>query len=321
MPAVKTATTSAGSAITGTLTLYHAEETFGVAPPVYSIAMAGGYLACGLAAAWWDNDSSQYVYAPLGPGDNIYPLIGEGYDETKRVYVAWIMKTIWQGTSPEDKYMVTSIADSALTRLYVGTDPTPFTVSVNYSLALTGMELWRERTHTPATGRDGSPVYAHETAATDTWVFTEPGTATVTCGGASYSPTQVYDPTLEVYNPLLDKLTSAGIDWYLHGGNSGSTYGAATLNWSGHTVDFTGRKKVLTNWTLTGSAETVTLACTNTHTADLTHQIIHDSPRMVDFSQVFVRNRQGTAVDTVRLSGPFQASPRVPASLSWSTTP
>jgi len=44
-------------------------------------------------------------------------------------------------------------------------------------------------------------------------------------------------------------------------------------------------------------------------------------PLMLDFSNVYVRDRQGTAVDGVRLSGPFQASPRVPASLTWSSNP
>jgi hypothetical protein len=321
MAAVKTATTGDGSALTGTLTLLHAEETFGdERHPVYGIAVAGGYLSCGLAAAWWDTDASQYVYAPLGLGDMTYAL-PDAYEENKRIYVAWIMETNWDGVSPEEKYQTSTITATAKQYRTVGTDPTPWTVTADYSLAISGMTLTRKRTHTPATGRDGSPVYAHETAATDAWVLTEPATAAVTCGAATRSITQVYNATLEVYNPMLDKLTAAGLDWYMHGGNSGTDYATATLLWSGHEVDFTGRSKVLANWTLTGNGEEITLGCTNTHTADTSHSIIHDSPLMIDFSGFHVRDRQGNDVNNVRIAGPFQASPRVPSSMTCSTTP
>ncbi|NMC35292.1 MAG: hypothetical protein GYA36_22965 [Veillonellaceae bacterium] len=321
MAAVKTATTGDGSALTGTLTLLHAEETFGdERHPVYGIAVAGGYLSCGLAAAWWDTDASQYVYAPLGLGDMTYAL-PDAYEENKRIYVAWIMETNWDGVSPEEKYQTSAITATAKQYRTVGTDPTPWTVTADYSLAISGMTLTRKRTHTPATGRDGSPVYAHETAATDAWVLTEPATAAVTCGAATRSITQVYNATLEVYNPMLDKLTAAGLDWYMHGGTSGRDYGSASLNWAGHAIDFTGRSKTLANWTLSGSGDTLTLSCTNTHTADARHAVVYGSPLMIDFSQFYVRDRQGTPVDTVRIDGPFQASSRIPASLNWSTTP
>lgn len=194
MAKVKTATRDTGSSVSGTLTLYHAEETYSGRPPVYALGVTAGVQSCGLAVAYWDNDAGVYKYdlSSLGVGGS-WELTGESYEEGKRIFIAWIGQAVWAGEDPETKYQNAGVVATALTRLYAGVDATPWTVSVNWSIAVTSSHLWRERTATASTGRDSAPVYAHETTVTDTWIADRPASASVQCGGATLTTAQTWN--------------------------------------------------------------------------------------------------------------------------------
>lgn len=324
MTAVKTQTTDGGAATNGTFTLYHAD---GIGDsdqgPVNCLSAAGGFVSCGLATAWWNGDVGAYVYdlGTLGPGGP-QQVAAEGYEEGKRLFVEWIGQTWWTGTSSEDRQQIGGVTVTALQRRYAGVDATPWTVTADWSIALTTSRLTLKREHEPAAGRDASPVYAKEMHATHEWILEEPGSVVVTCGAASLSVAQTWNATLEVYNPVLGPLTNLTLGWYPHTGTANTDYALTTLHWSAVPVSFTGRYKQYPTWRLNGAAEAIALRATSNSDTDAgPYTVGYQWPRMIDFTGFHVRDRQGTDVDNVRIAGPFQASPRVPASLTWSTTP
>jgi hypothetical protein len=123
MAKVKTATRDTGSSVSGTLTLYHAEETYSGRPPVYALGVTAGVQSCGLAVAYWDNDAGVYKYdlSSLGVGGT-WELTGESYEEGKRVFVAWIGQAVWAGEDPETKYQNAGVVATALTALQAECD-------------------------------------------------------------------------------------------------------------------------------------------------------------------------------------------------------
>jgi hypothetical protein len=56
MAKVKTAVIDGGAKLTGTFTLYHAEELYSEKRPLHALSIDGGGVSCGLAAAYWNGN-------------------------------------------------------------------------------------------------------------------------------------------------------------------------------------------------------------------------------------------------------------------------
>ena len=320
---VATQTTDAGLTASGTFTLYNAHEGLGDRPPVYTVAAGAGYVYVGLSQCWYNGDTGTYVFelATLAPGGS-WEVPGETFEDGKGVFVAWIGCQWWEGEDPENRYMTAGVIRQALIRRYLGTDPTPWTVQVPWQIAMTSSRLMAKREHQPATGRDGSPVFSHETTFQHTWQLVNPASTDTFCGEAVLQQTAAWNETLQVYNPAFGPATTCGLGFYPHGASGAGDYAAFSLAWAGHDVDFSHRFKDYGAWYLDGDGATVTLQATASSVGDVgPFSIGYQRPMMIDFTGFHVRDRQGNDVNNVRIAGPFQASPRVPASLSWSTTP
>lgn len=322
MAKVKTATTDGGAKLTGTFTLYHAEELYSEKRPLHTLSIDGGGVSCGLAAAYWNGDVGRYCYdlSTLGVGGT-WEIPGEAYEEGKGVFVCWIGESVWAGEDPETKYQNAGVVATALITK-TASDPTPWTVSANYSLTVSACRLYRERTATASTGRDAAPVYAHETKVEDTWQIINPGSVVVSCGAASLSEVQTWNAAVEQWNPILTQVDPATLGWYPHGGASGRDYGAITLLWDGVDMVFTGGSKGYAAWRLVGVGATVTLSAPVSSDADAgPYTVGVGRPLIIDFSGVSVRDRDGNSVGGLRVDGGFKADPRYPQTLGWRTTP
>ena len=322
MAKVKTAVTDGGAELTGTFTLYHAEELYSEKRPLHTLSIDGGGVSCGLAAAYWNGNVGRYCYdlSSLGVGST-WEIPGESYEEGKGVFVCWIGESVWAGEDPETKYQNAGVVATALITK-TASDPTPWTVSANYSLAVSACRLYRERTSSPTTGRDAAPVYAHETKVEDTWQIVNPGSVVVSCGAATLSDTQTWNAAVEQWNPILTQVDPASLGWYPHGGASGRDYGAISLQWDGEDMIFTDFSKSYAVWGLAGDGATLTLSATANSDADAgPYTVGIGRPLIVDFSGVSCKKvKSGDAVN-VRVAGGFKADPRYPQTFGWSTTP
>jgi len=309
MTAVKTAVNRAGLPVSGTLTLLNqdspANDAAGPGPSWFVAARYG--ITAFISRIYYDNDASSWAFMP--PSAQLTYVADPGCAEGERAFAVGIDGTQSPGNPPSDYALVkTSSA----------------TVTADYSLSALDADLWAERRHSPAAGRDGSPVYAHETVFEHTWEPREhPWTYSATCGTVTVSGEQTWDSGLEIWVPDFLALSDAYLLFGQSQGTGGLDYQSATLAIGGQAVDFSHRHKTYSNFTLVGTQGTVTVHCDSTGglSGFPSWLVGYTLGRIVDFSNVYIRDRQSADVDGVRIAGPFQASPRVPASLTWSTTP
>jgi len=323
MAKVKTAVTRTQTPITGALKLYN-QRTSGDAEtcgPTWGIAIGAGNVLLFASRVYYDWDNMMYAW--------VVPYIDSP--------MAWSMIPEAQDPSfaeGEVGYMY-GIADSNQTVGPMGTWPSPVlvklasgvsTLTLNYSMQFGCQRLYRNRTSTPSTGRDASPVYAKETTVADEWVdVAHPWTYNVSLGSITWSGTQAwteFKPDEWGWWPYLSAPGGVQMFFSQHEGTASTTYADISAKVNGVGLDFTGGSKTYEEFTLSGDGDTVTLACdSNGSIANRSTWVVTNLwPLMVDFSGVSAKDRDGNAVN-VRLSGGFKADPRYPETLDWSTTP
>lgn len=193
-------------------------------------------------------------------------------------------------------------------------DPTPWDISRDYQISVTGQRLRRTETTTYGAGRDAKPVYAKEVHEADAWAETSPVSWDVSFGGLSDSGT---GPDPDMPAPINQVTFSVN----QHKGNAGVEYARISLAWNTVDVSFAQHWKDHGSWKFEGVGNEVYAEVTNTGAIDQQKAFTHLRPKIVDFSQFVVLDRLGAQVDDLRVDGPLQASPYVPSSLGWSTDP
>jgi hypothetical protein len=323
MSLTKTATTDSEGAVSGTFLLNAAEESYSGRAPVYTLGVTAGSQSCGLSAAYWDMDANEYKYdlSSVGVGGT-GELIGEDYEEGKRIFVVWIGQAVWAGEDPETAYQNAGVVQTSLIRRYAGVDPAPWTVSVNWKITVGSSHLWRDRTVSSGVGRDAAPVYAQETNAADQWIIDRPASVKVECGTLTLTAAQSWNATIEKWNPIIEHMTEAVLGYYCRGGTKGTEYAEITLKWAGEDAVFTNGYKQEAAWRLEGDGPKVTLENTTSTDADAGPYVVaYAAPYIIDWSGLSCKKLgSGDSLD-VQVAGGFVADPRYPATLGWSTTP
>jgi len=323
MAVVKTATTRAGLTLAGTLALTNQRTPSNGAEgpgPSWGVAVSAGNLQFTLSRVFYDNNAGSWgAYTYQFNDDPTFNYLADpGCAEGEHAYWYAIVDLDGKGWGTWPTGVIVKTSGNG--------------VSVNYTVQIGSHVLTRERTHLPATGRDGSPVYAQETKAADAWADADhPWAWSATLGTISWSGTQTWHEITDeespdypgYWQPNLTGITGAGIAFAQSGGVADTDYASASLTVNGTNVSFANRHKTYGVFDLQGADGAVTCHCESTGSVSgvTSWHIAYTLPPMMDFSQVYVRDREGNPVDGIRLDGPFQASPRVPASLNWSTTP
>jgi hypothetical protein len=296
------------------MTMLNAHESYGDGwSPVLEMSVRYGGMSVGLVACDALTGYTTYRLPFIWPENLLNQLPDEQYEEGKRVFIAYYM--MGSGTIESAICGYTIVA-----RLYHGQDPEPWTVSTNYVIELSSERIHRKREAYPASGRDMAPCYAAETRATDIWLLDRPARAHILCGAGERTITQVWNDEMQDWDPWVFQGEEVNIDCITGGGNAGNEYARISLNWSNVPVDFSHRVSNRTAWRLQGEGNMVKWYATQTHTYDYFTGVTYGRPLIVDFSNVAVRDRDGNLVD-VKLAGPWQATWRVPQSLTWSTEP
>lgn len=321
MAKVKTACTRTATPITGTLSLYNQRDSGDAETPgpTWGIAVGPGNVVCYITRVYYDYAQSSYAYRiPHHPDtyiayfpSNQQPTFAEG--EIGFMYGLWDDN---ETTGPAGTWPA-----PVLVKLPAGVS----TLALDYSMQFGCQRLYRERTSTPSTGRDASPVYAHETQCTDTWEDEgHPWPYVVTFGGISWYGTQrwVDESYYTGWDPYLSAPGGASLFFAQNNGSMGTTYADVSVKIDGTGLDFSGGHKAYGDFALTGDGDKVSLSCTATGSVGnpISWGVTAYLPWMVDFSGVSVKDRDGNSVN-VRLSGGFKADPRYPETLDWSTTP
>jgi len=280
------------------------------------VAVTVGNIHCFLSRMFYDNDAGEwsfYVYYGATPQQQFLGAYDPGCTGDELPYIYGVRDSAEEslGTWP----------GSVVVKIGTGVS----TVSVDYSITVNDSILTRERTSSPATGRDGSPVYAHETSAADAWVAADPPwTYAVTLGTISWSGTQEWDAVNEWWEPNLSDVGGGiGFVFCQNGGVADTDYESVAVAIGGTNLNFAGRVKTYGSFKLLGSDGAVTCHCDSDGSVSGVPQwhVGYQLPLMIDFTGFHVRDRQGNDVNNVRIAGPFQASPRVPSSMTCSTTP
>jgi len=309
---VKTATTRAGRVLSGTLVMQNQRTPDnGPEGPGPSVVVAVNYppAQAFIARVYRDPSTGQWGFF-AGSGQWQWGFPDPQLSENEHLYAVGL-----EGLQQPGEPLPSSH--------YAFVKTTGASVSADFSLSGGGDRLSRERTHSPAPGRDSSPVYAVETKAKDTWHNDEhPYAFDATCGSIHLSGVQEWNETYG-WVPDWTPGSPVQIRFSMAGGAEGTDYASASLQLDGQKLDFSHRHKTIQIFTLRGGVGELVLRCDDTSgvTGLPTFDVEYVLPYMIDFRQVFARDRQGTAVDGVRLDGPFQASPRIPESMNWSTTP
>lgn len=255
-----------------------------------------------------------------------------------------ISTTGWSGPDPQpgvpdpqglqfavyisDTAVLPSIVDHEFVD-FAASDPTPWEIVRAFSIAITGRRIWCTESHSPSGGRSNSPVFSKELTYTDEWINENPVSVSVSFGSLSYSATQTWDGYQWV--PAgMSAISSIGMQFYQHKGKNWTKYMEVSgLEWDGGDVNFsryeymsvTGQKPPSGT---SGNYLDGLLGGINHYSKSLSnwnHQVGHGLPLIVDFSDFYVRDRDGATEDAPRVSGGFRATNHVPSSLSWSTDP
>jgi len=199
----------------------------------------------------------------------------------------------------------------------------PFTAEVGWS------RLWRSEILSKGMGRDGTPVYADDVAYSDQWINESPAPYSFTLGGLSYSGTQVWDEGFGLWVPELQTIFTSSIlfgfeQWW--GNNAGVYMAFENVILNGIPIPFAryyyGTAMPTGPIYIDGVAGGWDLYCNMAEVAPVwNHEIEYTLGLQVDFSRFSVRDRDGSLLDDARVSGGFQATNHVPATLDWSATP
>lgn len=323
MAKVKTAVTRTQTPITGALKLYN-QRTSGDAEtcgPTWSIAIGAGNVVLFASRVYYDYNASLYAY--------VVP-----YSDPPMV---WFIPEEQAPTFAEGEvgYMY-GLADGNETTGPSGTWPAPVLVklasgtnslTLNYSMQFGCQRLYRERTSSPSTGRDASPVYAKETKVEDSWVDVDhPWTYNVSLGSITWTGTQAWTelvPDEWGWWPFLAAPGGVQMFFCQHEGTASTTYADISALVNGEGLDFTGGSKTYEEFTLSGDGDTVTLECDSNGdiASQSTWMVTNLWPLMINFAGVSAKDRGLAAASGLRVSGGFKADPRYPETLDWSTTP
>lgn len=296
MGTVKTGVTDAGSVVSGTLSVLSATAyPILISGPVACLqASAGGATVCieDISTTGWSGPDPQ-PSAPPG---------------TELTYAAFI--NVGYATDPP--YHFNSQAHEFV---YVsGADDDD--IVRDFSISITGRQLWRADSYAPGAGRENAPVYAKERTITDSWTTLDPLTVSVTFGSLSWSA------ELAAANPYITPINSVLLYADCHKGGADIMYAqVSNLAWSAASVDLSRYVFGTYNSGLYLDGKSGGFDLFYASTSRTTRSVTMGIPRIIDFSQVAIWDRAGALMGDVRLSGGFKASNHNPSSLLWSTTP
>jgi hypothetical protein len=291
MATVKTQTTDAGATVAGTLSvLSQTEYPILISGPTKMFSFASGLFG------FYIEDISTSGW----PGPDPQP---DPPDGTVLTYVYYTSRSYYEAGGHVFVYM---------------TDEDDDDIVLPFSLSVTGRELWRTDAYTPGAGRENAPVYAKERHITDTWETELPLSWSMTFGDISTSGTYTGDPPWWI---PPQPISAIGIGMNFHKGAADIVYARVSdLTWGGAAVDFSRYEYGTYNSGLYLDGLAGGFDVYYHSAGQTTHSVTMAEPKIVDFSEVHVRDRDGTDVNP-RLSGGFRATNHYPATLGWSTTP
>ncbi|MDD3493464.1 MAG: hypothetical protein PHZ19_08230 [Candidatus Thermoplasmatota archaeon] len=292
----KTQVTDAGAVVHGELRLFNQERyPILISAPTKQIRAFAGGLECvieDISTSGWG-----------GPDPQPDPPLG-----TELTFAAYIGILGHMGAMAHEFH-------------YFATDaPTPWNIVLEYAVWALGQELWREESTIFGSGRHGKPVYAKERHMTDEWQAVPDCATWATLGGLS-----AHLPPGDEYSVPV---TSIGLTFIQHKGEGPpdfpeTKYAEATVNWSLYPVNFSGRSRTIGIYDFIGDGNAVYLETNTGGVQDRSHAVGHARPYIVDFSRFFLRNRVGALAgdDSIRINGPFQATPLYGPSTTWAANP
>lgn len=291
MATVKTQTTDAGATVSGVLSvLSQTEYPILISGPTKMFSCASGLFG------FYIEDISTSGW----PGPDPAPEPPEG---TVLTYVYYTSMSYYEAGGHVFVYM---------------TDEDDDDIVLPFSLSVTGRELWRSDAYTPSAGRYGAPVYAKERSITDSWQTELPLSWSMTFGDISTSGTYTGDPQWML---PPQPISSIGIGMNFHKGGPDIMYAQVSgLSWGGGSVDFSRYVYGTYNSGLYLDGKAGGFDVYYNSTGQTTHAVTMAEPKIVDFSEVHVRDRNAADVNP-RLSGGFRATNHYPATLGWSTDP
>jgi len=282
--------------IEGTISMRNQDVLAGISLPTKVVAVGAGGIYCVLR----DVSTETALW-------NGYPNWENGHDFAVAIFIGFAYDTPTSGVN----------------FVFFDTgDPTPWEVSVDYDFSISGNQLYRNETQNPRDSRT-NVCYADEVKYTDSWTAIHPIIWSVTFGSLTYSGTQVWDPLLPGWTPeLIGPIVNFSFYFDQHKGTGSTRYADADAAWDGVDVNFSRYEKDKGDWKLTGDGNAVLVDMINTNPGlNDSQAIIHPRPYILDFSEFYVRDRDGVYINDLCVSGPFQASNHYPPSLDWSTTP
>ena len=287
--ATKTQVTDAAQTVSGVISLTNLDQPLLGKTPVGVCSVTGGGVEVGFG------DITESGWAGANPQPD--PPAG-----TAAVFVRRI------DTDPDDP-----LYGSCHDFVYIPTGG-PYTVSAAYSIRTTGARVHRERTSSPGTGRDNSPVYARETSATDTWHDLDPPLSWVASFGSLSSSGTQYDFGGTWFPRSITQLGGIALSWGMNTANSGLTFATITVDWSAVALDFSGMSKTFaTGYKLVGSGSGVSMTTTSTAYGDPNEMSVTvGRPYLKDFSPFAVVDLAGDLLPDLLIDGGFVADPRYP---------
>jgi hypothetical protein len=243
MAKVKTGVWRSAVPISGSLKLYNQRDSGDgeTAGPTWSIAAGAGNVCCFVSRLWYDYNSGDWSYYVPYANPAWQWFMPSGYDpglaEGEVAYVYGVCDTT-ETAGPSGTWPTAQVV-----KLASGTS----SLTLNYMMEFGTSRLYRERTSSPSTGRDASPVYAKETTVTDTWEDVDhPWTYTVTFGNISWTGTQAWTelvPGEYGWWPVLSAPGGVELFWCQKDGVEGHTYAESIAKVDNTGVDFSGGTK------------------------------------------------------------------------------
>ena len=288
----KTQVTDAGAVLTGTIGVYNQSQGWGVGYPplpknpetnLMRVDAGGVEVAILNLQGGWP-----------GPPPNPTSLLG---------FAVYVMAPTVPGTWAHEFVYCDP-----------GAAPETLTIERNFSIAITGRQLWREEALSTNYGRTQTPTFSADRAIADGWVDLDPLHVEASLGDLSISvtaPVSIVLTAIDQLNIEFDQLN----------GEAWTQYAAATnLKWSAAEINFSGMSKTYGNpppgvgGKVTGGSGSLEL--TYNDTAQRTSSWTHGLPLIPDFSRFAVRDRLGALLGDLGIIGPFQATPQYPWTLT-----
>ena len=287
--ATKTQVTDAGQTVSGVITLTNLDQPLLGKTPVRVCSVTGGGVEVGF------EDITETGWAGADP----QPDPPDGAEAT---FVRYIY------TDPDDQ-----LYGACHDFVYLSAGG-PYELSAAYSIRTTGSRVHRERTSSPGTGRDNSPVYARETSVTDTWHDLDPPLSWVASFGSLASSGTQYDVGGTWFPRSITQLAGISLGWGMNTANSGLTFATITVDWSAVALNFSGMSKTFaTGYKLVGSGSGVSMTTTSTAYGDPNEMAVTvGRPYLKDFSKFAVVDRAGDLLPDLLIDGGFVADKRYP---------